>query len=135
MFCEQVSDLDALRGFCRRAALPSDGPDEYSAYCQTDHGIYRFRFILCKGDYIRYDGSCWQETKPGAQAVAHALTDLQLEEAENAMSEATKRLSDTGAQALLDMNSRKKAEAMMSDAQRDAFAEFLQAESYRSYVL
>ena len=26
-------------------------------------------------DYIRYDGSCWQETKPGAQAVAHALTD------------------------------------------------------------
>ena len=86
-------------------------------------------------DYIRYDGSCWQETKPGAQAVAHALTDLQLEEAENAMSEATKRLSDTGAQALLDMNSRKKAEAMMSDAQRDAFAEFLQAESYRSFVL
>ena len=65
-------------------------------------------------DYIRYDGACWQETKPGAQAVAHALTDLQLEEAENALSEAIKRLTDTGAQTLLDMNSKKKAEAMMN---------------------
>ena len=54
MFFEQVSNLDALRGFCRKAALPSGDPDEYSAYCQTDHGIYRFRFILCKGDYNLY---------------------------------------------------------------------------------
>lgn len=86
-------------------------------------------------DYIRYDGSCWQETKPGAQAVAHALTDLQLEEAENAVSEALKRLTDTGAQALLDMNSKKKAEAMMNEAQRDAFTAYMQAEGYRNYAL
>ena len=86
-------------------------------------------------DYIRYDGSCWQETKPGAQAVAHALTDLQLEEAENAMSEAVKRLAATGAQALLDMNSKKKAETMMNEAQRDAFTAFLQAEGYHNYAL
>ena len=86
-------------------------------------------------DYIRYDGACWQETKPGAQAVAHALTDLQLEEAENALSEAIKRLTDTGAQSLLDMNSKKKAEAMMNEAQRDAFSAYLEAEGYRNYAL
>ena len=54
MFCERVSNLDALREFCRKAAQPSDDPDEYSAYCQTDHGVYRFRFILYKGDYNLY---------------------------------------------------------------------------------
>lgn len=47
-------------------------------------------------DYIRYDGSCWQETKPGAQAVAHALTDKQLEEAEAAVAEAVAELNANG---------------------------------------
>ena len=86
-------------------------------------------------DYIRYDGACWQETKPGAQAVVHALTDLQLEEAENAVAEATKQLKETGAQALIQGMGRKKAETLMNDAQREAFYALLRAENYRAYVL
>ena len=54
-------------------------------------------------DFIRYDGACWQETKPGARAVAHALTDLQLEEAESAVADAMKRMAENGAQHLLMM--------------------------------
>ena len=86
-------------------------------------------------DFIRYDGACWQETKPGARAVAHALTDLQLEEAESAVADAMKRMAENGAQHLLIGNSRKKAESMMNEGQGEAFHAFLEAEAYRAYAL
>lgn len=86
-------------------------------------------------DYIRYDGACWQETKPGAQAVAHKLTDLQLAEAEEAVSEALRQMTVTGAQGLLDANGKRKAEGLMNDAQRGAYTAFLRAEAYRAFVL
>lgn len=86
-------------------------------------------------DFIRYDGACWQETKPGARAVAHALTDLQLEEAESAVADAMKRMAENGAQHLLIGSSRKKAESMMNEGQAEAFHAFLEAEAYRAYAL
>lgn len=86
-------------------------------------------------DYIRYDGSCWQETKPGAQAVVHALTDRQLEEAETAVAEALELMKNSGAQSILDSNSKKKAEELMNDAQMDTYRSYLQAESYRAFAL
>lgn len=86
-------------------------------------------------DFIRYDGACWQETKPGARAVAHALTDLQLEEAEGAVADAMKRMAENGAQHLLIGSSRKKAESMMNEGQAEAFHAFLEAEAYRTYAL
>lgn len=86
-------------------------------------------------DFIRYDGAYWQETKPGARAVAHALTDLQLEEAESAVADAMKRMAENGAQHLLIGNSRKKAESMMNEGQVEAFHAFLEAEAYRAYAL
>ena len=86
-------------------------------------------------DFIRYDGACWQETKPGARAVAHALTDLQLEEAESAVADAMKRMAENGAQHLLIGSSRKKAESMMNEGQEEAFHAFLEAEAYRAYAL
>ena len=86
-------------------------------------------------DFIRYDGACWQETKPGARAVAHALTDLQLEEAESAVADAMKHMAENGAQHLLIGSSRKKAESMMNGGQAEAFHAFLEAEAYRAYAL
>lgn len=86
-------------------------------------------------DFIRYDGACWQETKPGARAVAHALTDLQLEEAESAVADAMKRMAENGAQHLLIGSSHKKAESMMNEGQAEAFHAFLEAEAYRAYAL
>ena len=86
-------------------------------------------------DFIRYDGACWQETKPGSRAVAQALTDLQLEEAESAVAGAMKRMAENGAQHLLIGSSRKKAESMMNEGQAEAFHAFLEAEAYRAYAL
>ena len=86
-------------------------------------------------DYIRYDGACWQETKPGAQAVAHALTDRQLEESEKAMLEALKLMEATGARAVIDLHGKKKAEAMLNSEQAEAYRAYQVAEGYRNYAL
>ena len=64
----------------------------------------------------------------------HALTDLQLEEAENAVSESLKKMMSSGAQELLGENSRKKAEGMMSPEQAEAYRDYLAAEAYRSFA-
>lgn len=86
-------------------------------------------------DYLRYDGSCWQETQPGAQAIAHALTDRQLKEAEAAITQATQHMIETGAQGLVETFGRAKAESKMNAEQREAYTELQQAESYRNYAL
>ena len=86
-------------------------------------------------DYLRYDGLCWQETQPGAQAIAHALTDRQLKEAEAAITQATQHMMETGAQGLIETFGKTKAEAKMNAEQREAYAELQQAESYRNYAL
>jgi len=86
-------------------------------------------------DFIRYDGACWQETKPGAQAVAHKLTDYQLEEALAAIEEAKARMNDSGAQDLIDKCGAKKAADSMDDEQRDAFMAYLTADGYYKFAL
>jgi putative DNA primase/helicase len=113
---------------------PDDRTDVGQARLLGRHFSQELRYSPAT-DYIRYDGSCWQETKPGAQAVAHALTDLQLEESENAVVAALEQLTATGAKMLLDRNTKKKAEEMMNDQQRAAYAAFLVADGYRAFAL
>ena len=60
--------------------------------------------------FIRYSDHYWQESEPGAQAVAHELTRRQLKEAGNDMLEALGKLKNSGAQSLLDSMSKAKAE-------------------------
>ena len=113
---------------------PDDRTDVGQARLLGRHFNQELRYSPAT-DYIRYDGSCWQETKPGAQAVAHALTDLQLEEAENAVAAALAQLTATGAKNLLDRNTKKKAEELMNEQQHTAYAAFLLAEGYRAFAL
>lgn len=89
---------------------PDDRTDVGEARLLGKHFIQELRYSPAT-DYIRFDGACWQETKPGARAVVHALTDLQLEEAEKAVSEAIQKMTSSGAQEVLSENTRKKAEA------------------------
>ena len=58
--------------------------------------------------YIRYNGRYWQETEPGAQAIAHELTRRQLKVAS----------SD-----------------MMNENQAEVYQAFLAAKAYQSYVI
>ena len=85
--------------------------------------------------YIRYCENYWQETEPGAQAVAQELTRRQLDQATNDLLSATKKLSEVGAQEILDNTSKSKAESLFNDEQAEAYAAFLAAKAYQSFSI
>ena len=85
--------------------------------------------------FIRYSGHYWQETEPGAQAVAHELTRRQMKESEKDMMETLKKLKDTGAQDILDNTSKAKAVQLMNDEQMQAYQDFLTAKAYRDFAI
>lgn len=85
--------------------------------------------------FIRYCSHYWQETEPGAQAVAHELTRRQLEEATIELRAAMKRLTESGAQGILENSSKAKAESLMNDTQLEAYREFLASKAYRTFTI
>lgn len=113
-------------------------PDDFSDVGQAEvlakHFSGELRYSPAT-HYIRYNGRYWQETEPGAQAVAHELTRRQLSEASADMLAALATLKACGAQDILDNNSKAKAEGMMSEEQMEAYKAFLAAKAYQSYVI
>ena len=113
-------------------------PDDFSDVGQAEvlakHFSGELRYSPAT-HYIRYNGRYWQETEPGAQAVAHELTRRQMKEASADMLSALAALKTCGAQNILDNNSKAKAEGMMSEEQMEAYKAFLAAKAYQSYVI
>ena len=85
--------------------------------------------------FIRYSDHYWQESEPGAQAVAHELTRRQLREAEKDLVEALTKMKNSGAQAILDSTSKAKAEQLMNDQQLEAYQDFLAAKAYQTFAI
>ena len=85
--------------------------------------------------FIRYSDHYWQESEPGAQAVAHELTRRQLKEAEKDLMEALSKLKNTGAQTILESTSKSKAEQLMSEQQLEAYQDFLAAQAYQAFAI
>ncbi len=85
--------------------------------------------------FIRYSDHYWQESEPGAQAVAHELTRRQLREAQKDLVEALTKMKDSGAQAILDSTSKSKAEQLMNDQQMEAYQDFLAAKTYQAFAI
>ncbi|MCI1723483.1 MAG: hypothetical protein LKM41_11980 [Lachnospiraceae bacterium] len=85
--------------------------------------------------FIRYSDHYWQETEPGAQAVAHELTRRQMNESAKAMIDAAQKLKNCGAQDILDNTSKAKAEQLMNKDQMEAYQEFLSAKAYQSFAV
>jgi hypothetical protein len=85
--------------------------------------------------FIRYSGHYWQESEPGAQAVTHELTRRQLEEATKDLQTSMKKLTENGAQEILENTSKAKAESLMSDQQLEAYRAFLAAKAYQSFAI
>ena len=85
--------------------------------------------------FIRYSDHYWQESEPGAQAVAHELTRRQLKEAENDLVEALTKMKNSGAQTILDSTSKSKAEQLMNEQQLEAYQDFLAAKAYQAFAI
>lgn len=87
-------------------------------------------------DYIVFNGTIWEESKHGAQAVAQKLTTHQLEEATAAAEKAWKSLASNGAADVLSSaSSKKKAEAKFSKEQAVAYTQFSKATEYKAFAL
>ena len=85
--------------------------------------------------FIRYSDHYWQESEPGAQAVAHELTRRQLKEAGNDLVEALNKMKNSGAQTILDSTSKSKAEQLMNEQQLEAYQDFLAAKAYQAFAI
>lgn len=85
--------------------------------------------------FIRYSDHYWQESEPGAQAVAHELTRRQLKESGNDLVTALHKLKSCGAQAILDGASKSKAEQLMNEEQLQAFQDFSAAKAYQAFAV
>ena len=85
--------------------------------------------------YIRYSENYWQETDPGAQAVAQELTRRQLEEATGDLLTAIKALKDNGAQEIIDTTSKSKATSLFNDEQAEAYEAYLSAKAYQAFAI
>ena len=113
---------------------PADFSDVGQAEALAKHFSGELRYSPAT-HFIRYTEHYWKETEPGAQAVAHELTSRQLEEAAKDLHDAMKKLTDCGAQGILDATSKAKAEALFNDAQAEAYAAFLAAKAYQSFAI
>ena len=113
---------------------PGDFSDVGQAEVLAKHFAGELRYSPAT-HFIRYNEHYWQESEPGAQAVAHELTRRQLEESTKDLQAALKKLSDNGGQAILDGASKSKAESLMNDDQLAAFQEYQNAAAYQKFAI
>ena len=86
-------------------------------------------------DYLVYDGICWQESKSRAQAALHDFTDIQLEEAEQYISDTEAYMDNTGASDLVADLGKNKALELFSEEQMRAYLANQRAIAYRAFVI
>lgn len=86
-------------------------------------------------DYLTYNGSYWEESKPKALGVAQELTFRQLEEAEEQIMISTNQLEQNGGLTLIESVGEKKALEVFSKPQRIAYQNLLAAQVYQKYAI
>lgn len=112
---------------------PEDYSDVGQAYIFAKHCRSYVRYSPAT-DYIVYDGTCWQESKPRSQAAMQQFTDAQLAEAEKYLSFTEKRMEATGANAVIEQFG-KNALDHMTEEQITALYAHQAALSYKKFVL
>lgn len=85
--------------------------------------------------FIRYSDHYWQESEPGAQAVAHELTRRQLKEANRNIMEALEKMKECGAQNIVETSPKSKAAQLMNEVQLEAYQAFNEAKAYQSFAV
>lgn len=86
-------------------------------------------------DFLVYNGGFWEESKPKAQAVAQALTERQLKEAEIEINNALNEMSENGALDIVMEKGSKKAGSFLNSIQNDSFKRYEDAMAYKKYVI
>jgi hypothetical protein len=86
-------------------------------------------------DYIYYNGICWQESKPRAQAIAQELTDRQLAEARKLKKDTWTAMEANGAAGILAAMGAKKAADCLTDEQAAAYQTYQDACDYFRFVV
>ena len=86
-------------------------------------------------DFLVYNGSFWEESKPKAQAVAQELTTRQLKEAELEINNALNEMTDNGALDIVMEKGAKKAAQDFGEDQDESFKRYESAIAYKKYVI
>ena len=113
---------------------PSDYSDVGQAVVLAQEYEDKLRYSPAT-DYIVYNGSFWEESKPKSQAVAQELTDRQLEEAETEIKKVTDEMVANGAWELLASMGPKRAAAAFNAQQARSFQKYESALAYRNYAI
>ncbi|HEP1782435.1 TPA: primase C-terminal domain-containing protein [Streptococcus suis] len=113
-------------------------PEDFSDVGQATVLATEYKDILRYSpstDYMVYNGSFWEESKPKSQGVSQDLTERQLAEAEAEMKKAMDELVNNGGMEILVSVGPKKAVQMFNKQQAHAYEMYEDAVAYKKYAI
>ena len=113
-------------------------PEDFSDVGQATVLATEYKDILRYSpstDYMVYNGSFWEESKPKSQGVSKDLTERQLAEAETEMKKAMDELVKNGGMEILVSVGSKKAVQMFNKQQAHAYEMYEDAVAYKKYTI
>lgn len=113
-------------------------PEDFSDVGQATVLATEYKNILRYSpstDYMVYNGSFWEESKPKSQGVSQDLTERQLAEAETEMKKAMDELVKNGGMEILVSVGSKKAVQMFNKQQAHAYEMYEDAVAYKKYAI
>lgn len=113
-------------------------PEDFSDVGQATVLAQEYKDILRYSpstDYMVYNRSFWEESKPKSQGVSQDLTERQLAEAETEMKKAMDELVKNGGMEILVSVGPKKAVQMFNKQQAHAYEMYEDAVAYKKYTI
>lgn len=113
-------------------------PEDFSDVGQATVLAMEYKDILRYSpstDYMVYNGSFWEESKPKSQGVSQDLTERQLTEAETEMKKTMDELVKNGGMEILVSVGPKKAVQMFNKQQAHAYELYEDAVAYKKYAI
>ena len=113
-------------------------PEDFSDVGQATVVAQEYKDILRYSpatDYIVYNGSFWEESKPKSQGVSQDLTERQLDEAETEIKKAMDELVKNGAMGIIASVGPKKAVQMFNKQQAHTYEMYEAAVAYKNYAV
>ena len=114
--------------------MPTDYSDVGQATVLAREYKHKLRYSPST-EYLVYNGSYWEESKPLAQAVAQELTERQLDEAIVEIEKCLKELTQTGVMKLIIGVGVKKAKEQFNKIQKRAYEKYENALNYEKYAI